>query len=103
MNGFSKKIFIINTFYKRFRLSSLLLSTFGLFWFWEYGFRVFTIIFWFKLVSYGIIYLLINQYNSNEYKYYENLGVSKSILWTITLSFDFILFIISVLLLNRFK
>jgi len=57
------------------------------------GAEAFTLIFWFKMVSYGIIIYYINNYKSKEFYYYQNLGIPKLTLWIGTLTFDFIIFI----------
>jgi cbb3-type cytochrome oxidase subunit 3 len=101
--NYTQKGLIIGTFYKKYWFPSILLSLYGLFRFWEYGFSSFNVIIWFKIISYGIIYLLLNEYNKNEYTYYQNLGFSKSFLWTVTLLFDFSSFIIAIFFLNYFK
>ena len=44
-------------------------------------------------MSLGLTYYFINSYKNKEYYYYQNLGVSKSFLWAVTLTFDFALFI----------
>lgn len=53
----------------------------------------FVAVFWFKLLSMGFIIIYIDQYRKGEYLYYRNLGLSKSVLWTFSLMFDFILFV----------
>jgi len=57
------------------------------------GMPFFVIIFWFKVISMGFIISFINSYRKNEYFYYQNLGISKTALWTGSLLFDFVLFL----------
>ncbi|QCR21518.1 hypothetical protein C1N53_03585 [Pontibacter sp. SGAir0037] len=57
------------------------------------GYSLFAAVFWFKIISLGIIFYFINSYKSKEYYYYQNLGVSKVMLWGTTLTFDFTLFL----------
>lgn len=45
----------------------------------------------------GFIITYINSYRENEYFYYQNLGVSKTTLWTGSLLFDFVLFLILII------
>ena len=66
--------------------------------FWEYGFSIFTVIFWLKLAVMTLVFYYIRSYKNYEFYYYQNLGLSKTLLWTTTLSVDFILFLF---LLNR--
>lgn len=60
-------------------------------------------LFWFKLITLGIIILFINSYKRNEFYYYQNSGVSKMLLWVSTLLLDITLFIaiITIMLLIK--
>jgi hypothetical protein len=62
--------------------------------FWEYAMSIFATLFWLKLSTLGLTFYYIRSYKSKEFYYYQNLGVSKSLLWTSTLTFDFCLYII---------
>lgn len=88
-----KTIRLIWTFYKYFFLASIIITTCCLGIFFKYGFTTFFALFWFKAGTLGLIYYFINNYKSREYCYYQNLGVSKILLWTFSLTFDFALFI----------
>ncbi|HBZ26324.1 MAG TPA: hypothetical protein DEO54_08860 [Rikenellaceae bacterium] len=57
------------------------------------GINIFTALFWFKIITLGIIVYFINNYKRNEFYYYKNLGLSKKVLWISSLTFDFILFL----------
>ncbi|MET0394241.1 MAG: hypothetical protein ABW019_13935 [Chitinophagaceae bacterium] len=98
-----KTIRLTWTFYKSFLFFSLVITTCCLSIFWKYGFSVFFMLFWLKLITLGLTYYFINQYKSREYYYYRNLGVSKSLLWAVTLLFDFALFIFALIQVNRFR
>ncbi len=98
-----KTIRLTWTFYKGFLLSSLLINTCCLIVFGSYGFAVFVELFWFKMATLGLTYYFINNYKNKEYYYYLNLGVSKVVLWTMTLLFDLALFIFLFILINQFK
>jgi len=71
--------------------------------FWKYGFSIFVVLFWFKIASLGLIFYFINNYKNKEYYYYQNLGVSKVLLWATTLAFDFALFIFLIIQTYKFK
>ena len=88
-----KTIPLIWSFYKSFLLLSLVITTCCLSIFWKYGFSAFIVLFWLKIITLGLTYYFINSYKNKEYYYYQNLGVSKVLLWTVTLTFDFALFI----------
>lgn len=98
-----KTIRLIWTFYKSFLFFSLVITTCCLSVFGKYGFSVFFVLFWFKLSTLGLTYYFINNYKTKEYYYYRNLGVSKSLLWAVTLTFDFALFIFALIQVNRFR
>ena len=88
-----KRIRLVWTFYRTFFLLSFIITACCLRVFWKFGFSVFAGLFWLKIVSLGLTYYFINSYKNKEYYYYQNLGVSKSFLWAVTLTFDFALFI----------
>lgn len=60
-------------------------------------------IFWFKVATTGMIIYYINNYQRKAFFYYQNLGLSKRFLWTYTLCFDWVLFIIALLIIYKFK
>ena len=91
MNLF-KTIRIIGTFYRSFILFSILMTACCLGLYWEYGADIFVALFWVKLLTLGLTYYFINSYKTKEYYYYLNLGLSKRILWTSILLFDFSVF-----------
>jgi len=71
--------------------------------FWNYGFSIFAGIFWLKVATLGLTYYFINDYKRNEFYYYQNLGVSKGLLWTSILIFDFALFLFLIVEIYIFK
>lgn len=91
------------TFYKNFLLISAIITFFCLRAFWINGFAGFLGIFWCKVLTFGLTYYFINTNKKNEYYYYQNLGVAKALLWTATLSFDFILFLLLLILTYHLK
>jgi len=55
------------------------------------------------MASLGLTYYFINSYKNKEYYYYQNLGLSKALLWIAILTFDFALFIFLIVLIYKFK
>jgi|694.fasta_scaffold30205_5 hypothetical protein len=100
---FLKNINITCTFYRNFILLSLIITAICLRAFWLFQFKIFFAIFWFKIVTLAITYYFIDVYKRKEYYYYQNLGISKLKLWTITLGFDFALFISLIILVSKFN
>ena len=98
-----RTIRFIWTFYRSFIFSSLLITTACVSAFWKYGFSIYTAVFWFKIATLGLTYYFINSYKAKEYFYYQNLGVSKALLWIVTLTFDFAVFLLLIILTNKFK
>jgi hypothetical protein len=70
--------------------------------FWEYHFYIFAILFWLKAATLGITFIYKNGYKANEYYYYQNLGVSKTLLWSVSIIFDFSLFILLIFITSKF-
>jgi hypothetical protein len=51
-------------------------------------------IFWFKLITIGIVFYFTASYKKKELYYYQNLGLSKLMLGVTTSLFDFLLWLI---------
>jgi len=81
------------TFYKSFLFVSLLITLSCMSVIATNGMQAFVAVFWFKIITLGLIVFFINNYKRNEFYYYKNLGLSKFRLWLSILLFDFILFI----------
>lgn len=88
-----KSIRLIHTFYNTFNVPSILISLICAGIFSISGLSFFVVIFWFKILSMGFIITFIDNYREKEYYYYQNLGFSKTTLWSSSLIFDFVLFL----------
>ncbi len=89
----SKKIPLFIAFYRTYFIAATIISICGISVLVKYGLSAFGVIFWFKILSYIPIYMLVNELQSRKYYYYLNLGVSKLLLWIITLLMDISIFI----------
>src|SRR6266404_7973776 len=89
-----KIIRLVWTFYKSFLFVSLLVTAACTGLFWEYGISIFVTLFWFKVATLGVTYYFINSYKDREYYYFRNLGISKTLLWVSTITFDLLLFVL---------
>ncbi len=98
-----KKIKLIWMFYCSFIFSSMLITFCCLALFWRNGFRSFAGIFWLKIITLALTFYFINSYKSKEFYYYQNLGISKNILWLTTLLFDFTLFLFLIFMIYSMK
>jgi len=57
------------------------------------------VFFWFKIFTLAVIVYSTNLYKKNEFYYYKNLGFSKFKLWIPILTFDFLFFLITIIVL----
>ena len=65
------------------------------------GIKTFQVLFWFKIFTLGLIFYYINSYKKKELYYYKNLGISKLKLWLPILIFDFLIFLISMIIIAK--
>jgi hypothetical protein len=67
--------------------------------FLEFGTGILLPLHWLKLSATAIIFFYIRTYKNKEFYYYQNLGLSKTFLWSLTISLDlalYVLFLLSV-------
>lgn len=89
-----RKIRLCFTFYTYFLFASLTIDAMCMSVMWHNGIGAYSSLFWLKLASMGAIFYLVNEYKKQEYYYFYNFGLSKKLLWIVTLSLDLILFYI---------
>jgi hypothetical protein len=63
------------------------------------GISIIQALFWFKITTLAIIVYFMNIYKKNELYYYKNLGISRLRLWIPILVFDFLFFLVSIIVL----
>jgi hypothetical protein len=90
-------------FYRGFWLASTLITLACMVLFWEYGFSIFSMLLWFKVVTLFLIFRFIRSYKAREFFYYHNLGMTKMLLWGVTLSFDMLVYFFLLFQVNRFR
>jgi hypothetical protein len=88
-----KKLRAILNFYKSFAIASSLITFICVYFIYKFGIEAFSILTWFKLITGAVIFYFIKDYKNNVFYYYKNMGLSKSVLWISTLSFDFLLYL----------
>ncbi|MHC2993728.1 hypothetical protein OB13_19895 [Pontibacter sp. HJ8] len=98
-----KTVRLIGTFYRGFVLASVLTTICCIKLLWDYNFMIFGILFWFKVATLGLIFYFINSYKSKHYYYYQNLGLSRAMLWATTLGFDLFLFLFLIVLAYKIR
>ncbi|MDY0142854.1 MAG: hypothetical protein RBR97_13270 [Bacteroidales bacterium] len=97
-----KTLRLIVTFYKSFAFLSFLITfiCLGLLYgFGTNGIHMIQYLFWFKIFTLTITVYLTNVYKKNEIYYYKNLGISRRTLWIPILIFEFLFFLISIIVL----
>lgn len=97
-----KTIRLLLTFYKSFALVSFAITfaCLGLmFGFKTNGIYMIQALFWFKIATLAVIVYAVNSYKTKEFYYYKNHGMSKLALWMPILVFDFLFFLISIIIL----
>ena len=93
-----KIIKLILTFYRNYFIATTAITTCCIWIFHKNGISTFFPLFWFKIGTLGLIYYFVKSYKKREIYYYQNLGVSQIILWSSTLAFDLVLFIVSLII-----
>lgn len=63
-----------------------------------YGWNSFVYLWWFKVLTLGLTWYMLDQYRSRIYYYYFNLGMSKTRLWSVTLGTDIGIYVLLFLL-----
>jgi len=67
-----------------------------------HGIRIFFMVFWFKIIVLSILLLFVKSLKKNEFYYYHNLGLSTTRLYSSAISYDLLLFFLSVILSRQF-
>lgn len=94
---------LLLTFYKTYFIASFLITCCCLYIYTLYGIRTFMFLFWFKILTLGLIYSFISIYKKKEFYYYQNLGVSKALLWATTITIDIALFGSLIILAHKLR
>jgi hypothetical protein len=89
-----RAIRLVFTFYKLYAFASLVITLSCLSIIYTWGISTFAVLFWFKIITLGLIFYYIQNFKKDKFYYYKNLGLSKKQLWIWTFAFDFILFLI---------
>lgn len=85
---------LLLTFYRSFFLFSILITLLCTALAWEYGTALIGMLIGIKFASTLLIFFFIRSYKRKEFYYYLNRGLSGPVLWTATLLFDTLLFVI---------
>jgi lipopolysaccharide export system ATP-binding protein len=93
---------LVLTFYKSFFIASFLITLLCCLLFLEFGPAILLPLHWLKLSAIAIIFFYIRTYKNKEFYYYQNLGLSKTFLWSLTLSLDLALYVLFLLGVKTF-
>jgi len=99
----TKTLRLLFTFYRNYYLFSGLITCCCLSIYFFNGIQTFFGLCWFKILTYGAILFVVNEAKKKEYYYYQNLGLSKMLLWGATLAFDFFLFVLLIILIHQIR
>ncbi len=98
-----KSLRLLITFYKLFAVTSLIITLACLSIMYAHGIITFTVLFWFKMITLGLIFLYIHRFKPDAYYYYKNLGLTKKHLWISTLTFDMFLFLALIIITIKLR
>ena len=90
-------------FYSSYFFAALVISCCCVYFYLLYGMEAFAFLFWFKVATLWLFYYFINIYKKKEFYYYQNLGISKKVLWSTTLTLDFVLFILLLIVGHKIR
>lgn len=96
-----KKLRLILTFYNNYLFVCSIITLCCVKIFSDYGVVTFSSLFWFKVFTIGIIGYFTHEYKAKEFYYYQNLGLSKRVLFVTTLGFDFFVFLMVLYLMYK--
>ena len=89
----------IYSFYSSFAFIGFLLTAVCLSTLYTTGIAMFTLLFWLKVGTMWLIFYFTDNNKRKEYYYYDNLGISKRTLWIPALVLDFMVFMVSMVVL----
>jgi len=67
----------------------------------DHSIEIVGILFWFKVITIGVMFYATIFYKEKELYYYQNLGISKIKLGVATSTFDFLLWLALILIAQR--
>lgn len=89
---------LIAGFYGNFFFASLLISLICAYLLVEIGLSALFYLFWFRVVTLGLIVYYIRDYKKRDFYFYNNLGISRRTLWSATMLCEALLFILLIIL-----
>lgn len=92
---FLKAIRLVLTFYRSFYIATTAITACCAWVICKNGISAFSILFWFKIAALLLTCYFVKNYKAKEVYYYQNLGISKVVLWSCVMALDFALFIVS--------
>lgn len=99
-----RKLLLITRFYKGIFLANFLVTLSCLYLVWKFRANapeIIGVLFWYKVITINVVLYATIQYRKNELYYYQNLGVSKLLLWITISAFDFLLWLMLIILMIK--
>jgi len=93
-----KRLRLLTTFYQSFFAATFLISVVCAYLFFYYGLNVLKILILFKIFTMLIVFFYVKSYKGLDFLYFQNLGLSKSFLWTSIMIAELLLFMTLLLL-----
>jgi hypothetical protein len=94
---------LIITFYKSYALASWIITLSCMSIILAGGLKTLAALFWFKIITFGVIIYFINMYKRKEFYYYKNLGLSKLLLWISSGAIDLMFFVLLLIIASIIK
>jgi len=94
----SKTVKLVFTFYRSFFIATTAITACCVWVICKNGISAFSILFWFKIATLLLTCYFVKNYKVKEVYYYQNLGISKVVLWSCVIALDFALFIVSIII-----
>jgi len=92
------KVRVLSIYYRQIAVVTLICSLLACKTIHDYGWGIFAVMFWFKVIS-GILALYLNNvFRNKELYFYYNAGINRRVLWGSILVIDTALFILLLVL-----
>jgi len=96
---FKRRIRLYLTFMRSFYAANIILSLVCFWLLFKNGISIFGVLFYFKVITLGVIVYTINSIKKKEYYYYENLGIGRMKLWMSIILFDMLCYLLFCILI----
>ena len=99
----SSRLKLIAGFYKNFFFASWLISLTCAYLLMEIGVPALFYLFWFRVITWGLIYYYVRDYKKRDFYFYDNLGIGRRTLWSASMLCEALLFILFIFLALKIR